>query len=282
MLNKGRGAGGWRWAALLLVVACGPKKPGSGTAPTPGKPSSEAKIAFFDVGQGDCIALHADGRTILIDGGPSADAGRRIVVPRLRELGWEPVSLVLVSHPDRDHTAGLGEILKRWPEAEIAASKTFAGAKDFDGFKVKWLGPQGEFTFGSWTLEVVNPPLKPGAKDNDGSMCIRFTDGRASAVFTGDAPTKTEDWLMKGHLWKADVLKAGHHGSRSSTGAKFLADVQPAWVVFSCGKGNSYGHPTPQALKRVKEAGARSWRTDTMGEAIFTSRNGKFELDTGP
>ncbi|RYG35643.1 MBL fold metallo-hydrolase [bacterium] len=282
-LSNPLAVGGWRWAAFVLVVACGPKAAPPVTPPPVVRPPvEEAKIAFLDVGQGDCIALRAGGRTVLIDSGPSADAGRRIVVPRLRELGWEPVSLVLISHPDRDHTAGLGEVMKRWPEAEIAASKQFAGAKDFDGFKVKWLATEGRFRLGSWTLDVVNPPLKEGAKDNDASMCLRFTDGKASAIFTGDAPIKTEDWLLAGHPWRADILKAGHHGSRTSTGVDLLAATKPAWVVFSCGKGNPYGHPTPQALKRSKEAGAQVWRTDTQGEADFVSRGGRFVLESRP
>lgn len=242
-----------------------------------------AQIAFFDVGQGDCIALHADGKTVLIDTGPSDDAGARVVVPRVRALGWEPVSLVLISHPDRDHVAGLDQVLKRWPEAQVAISKVFQNAKEFKGLKsVKWLNPAGVFRLGGWTIDVACPPLKPKAKDNDGSMCLRFTDGKAAAVFTGDAPISTEDWLMANTDWKhADVFKAGHHGSRTSTGTEILERLGPDWVVFSCGRGNSYGHPTPQALKRSRDAGAKTWQTDTQGEVVFTSQNGKFVIQPG-
>ncbi|CAN5550023.1 ComEC/Rec2 family competence protein [soil metagenome] len=286
--ERGRGEGRLVLGlALVFLASCrSTPTPPPIQAPPVQKPpvqSGTAQIDFLDVGQGDCIALHANGQTVLVDAAPSKDAGERIVVPRLRALGWEPVSLILLSHPDRDHIAGLPAILKRWPEAQIGISKVFQQAKEFQNLpNVKWLGPAGIFHLGAWQIDVACPPLPPGGKDNDGSMCLRFTDGSAAAVLTGDAPIKTEDWLMGNTDWShADVFKAGHHGSRTSTGEAILAKLRPDWVIFSCGKGNPYGHPTPQAIDRAKAAGAQVWRTDTQGEAVFVSQNSKFMLQPG-
>lgn len=246
------------------------------------------ELRFLAVGQGDCAVFRHGGTTILIDAGPAGfrhDAGKRIIVPRLRELGVQSVDLILVSHPDADHTGGLGAVLRVYPRARLVVSEAFRQHPDLLqdlkewGLKpesVLWIGSRRSFQVGDFRFDLANPRLLPGAPDNDASMFTRISSGNAVAVLTGDAPSSAESTMAAGGDWRADVLKAGHHGSGTSTSSAWLEEVRPTYTVVSCGRDNRYGHPNPEVVERLKAAGSRVWRTDRQGEIAFQIRDGHF------
>lgn len=245
------------------------------------------RLAVLSVGQGDCAVFQSDGRTALIDVGPLSDrldAGARFVAPALDRLGVGSVDLVLLSHPDSDHIGGLRSILSRFNVGKIVVPACFRGhpqLQDLPPDKVVWLERSARVQFGTATLQLEASSQARPEKDNDGSMFVRIVDGASTAVFSGDAPMDVES-AMVGRLpdWRAQVLHAGHHGSRTSTGASWLAAARPRVVAISCGRNNRYGHPHQSALAAIAAAGAQIARTDLEGDLVFeVTQNGFRRVD---
>jgi len=249
------------------------------------------RLTFLSVGQGDCAVFQTGGTTILVDAGPKSDrvdAGERIVVPKLRQLGVDGVDLILLSHPDMDHIGGVGAVLRSYPSARVAASYCFredhqlleqlrlAGRSADDVF---WFNPSLEGRVGTFNLKVVCPSIVPGEESNDGSMFLRISSGGASAVFSGDAPSKSEMAVDRVGGWSAEILKAGHHGSKTATSQDWLEHVRPTFAIVSCGRNNPYGHPHKIVLERLSSDHVEAHRTDMEGDLSFVVRDGKFVRD---
>ncbi|HJP82771.1 MAG TPA: MBL fold metallo-hydrolase [Fimbriimonadaceae bacterium] len=246
--------------------------------------SSAPTITFLAVGQGDCTLWRDGDVNILIDVGPKTregfDAGSRIVIPKLRSLGVGQVALILITHPDADHIGGLGSIHRRFPDAKVVASAEF---KTRDSMKlslqeagvspekVLWLAGHNQIALDHSSLDVYAPTLAPAASDNEGSLFIRVKSGAATAVITGDAYMANEDVVESRLHWTAQVLKVGHHGSRTSTGDGFVKQLLPVWAVISCGKNNMFGHPHPSVLQTLKRHTVEVLRTDMLGDITFTA-----------
>ncbi len=250
-----------------------------------------AKLRFLAVGQGDSAVFQQGGTAVLIDTGPGGngfDSGERLILPKLRESGVTDVSLILLSHPDSDHVSGTGAILKKFPRAILVISSAFQGHRDLrerlqewkvDPESVLWVGPKAKVEMGRFTLDILCPPLIPGEADNAGSMIVKIEGEGASAVLTGDAPEEVERIAAATGEWDAQVLKAGHHGSKSSTCTTWLREVRPAHVIVSCGRDNMYGHPNGDMIQRTQKFGSTIHRTDQEGDVVFTARSGRFETD---
>jgi competence protein ComEC len=245
-------------------------------------PSQDTRLTFLSVGQGDCAVFQTQGRTILIDVGPKTrygDAGKRIVVPSLRRLGVDAVDLVLLSHPDADHTGGLSALLSSIRVGSVAIPAGFredqtmldelreAGCPDS---KVLWLDPEQQAEVGDFRVSVECPTWHEGDPDNDGSDFVKISNGKASVVFTGDASSRTEQMMLPLEDWSAQILKLGHHGSHTATGDAWLDEVKPVWAVVSCGRSNPYGHPHRDVLERLERRGTKIARTDREGDITFT------------
>jgi len=246
------------------------------------------RLVFLNVGQGDCAMIHAGGATILIDSGPRdahSDAGERIVVPKLRAMGITGVDLILLSHPDMDHIGGTGAIVHAFPDAKIAVSTYFRHnhqlleqlakwGRRADG--VMWLGDQLEGSIGEFRLRIDCPAIVEDEETNDGSMFVRIESGKASAVFSGDAPVKAEDAMESVTDWHSEIMKAGHHGSRSATSEGWIEAVRPDYAILSCGRNNRYGHPNKEVVDRLTADGVHILRTDRDGDIAFVVQDGKF------
>lgn len=239
------------------------------------------RLTFLAVGQGDCAVFQHAGNTILIDAGPNTnefDAGEKIVAPKLRQMGIDKIDLILLSHPDSDHTGGLGALLRKFPVGKIGISAGFARhegmlaqLRAYNAMeRVLWLTPSQSATLGEFRVEIACPPVRSGDKDNDGSEFVRISGAGLSAVFTGDAGVETETFMAARGDWSSQILKLGHHGSRTSTSDLWLDEVKPRWAIVSCGRNNSYGHPNGDVLARVQAHGARIARTDQEGDITFT------------
>ncbi len=248
----------------------------------------ESRLTFLNVGQGDCAVFQTEGATILIDTGPKdefKDAGDKIVVPKLRQLGVDSVDLILLSHPDMDHIGGTGAILKQYPNASIAISAVYRHNSQLlkqlilwnrAPESIHWLRSEWQGSVGGFKLRIDCPLVSEQAETNDGSMFVKFEESAASVVFTGDAPVVTETEMEKVGDWNAEILKAGHHGSRSATSEEWLRMVRPQYAVLSCGLNNRYGHPHREVLDRLKQDGISALRTDREGDISFTFAGGRF------
>ena len=248
------------------------------------RPTGQLRVAQLDVGQGDAALVDLpDGRLMLIDGGGSAsggsagggfDPGRRVILPLLRARRRSSIDVVLITHPHPDHYAGLITVLDEIPVAEIWQSG-FPGGKQYEQLlgKAPKVRSAAELCgepeqHAEFTLEVLAPcPTSPELGANDNSIVLRLQVGARVLLFTGDAEAAEEAQLLEQHAGqlKADWLKAGHHGSHTSSGSELLRAVSPALIGVSCGVRNQFGHPHPAALRRMHDAGAAVWRIDNLG-----------------
>jgi competence protein ComEC len=251
-------------------------------------PGGLSLICSLDVGQGDAAVLRtARGRWILFDAGPAfgtRDAGRDVVLPMLRRYGARRIDLFVLSHPDLDHAGGFEAIHESVPVFRVLDSghpvpkpsyARFLARTEDDG--IRWLqAREGDAVFlDNVTIRVLGPPAGAPESGRDGlanetSLLLRVSIGRSLVYLnTGDATFTAERALLAS--WaadslRADLLKVGHHGSKSSSAAEFLSAVRPSTAVISAGRGNAYGHPHPSVLERLARAGIpRVWRTDRDG-----------------
>ncbi len=246
-------------------------------------PRGFVSISYLNVGQGDAILIESTHRKrILIDGGPDKTV--------LRELGSimsffdRTIDIVIESHPDKDHIAGLPEVISRYtvhtflePGVESLNTVDDELKKRIHKKKIPdILARKGMIvSLGDGSeLEILFPNKDvSGFETNDASIIARYTYGNTCFLFTGDAPQKIEEYLIgmyKEHL-KCNVLKAGHHGSRTSTGDQFLHFVKPDIAIISAGKDNRYGHPHQEVLDRLKERTITVLSTIDEGTIRFVS-----------
>lgn len=243
------------------------------------------EIVAIDVGQGDAIGVRTpSGRWLLVDAGPTsggADAGLTRVIPYLRTRGVRRLEAVILTHPDEDHAGGLSSVLAHVPTRVVldpgfAAGQRghMAGLDEARRAQVPWRRAQkGD----SWTTDGVafhvlspGPPTAADRSPNDWSVVLRITYGEFDALLMGDADYRIEAELLD--QGKVEVLKVGHHGSRTSTSAEFVEAVSPDYALISAGARNRYGHPHPQVLDRLEDAGARVLRTDCQGTVSVTGK----------
>lgn len=227
------------------------------------------EVTFLDIGQGDAILVESpSGIDLLIDGGPDRSVLRAL--PKELGLFDRTIDVVIATHPDKDHIAGLPGVFDRY-RVRYYLAPGVAGESSFaDALREAAIGEPGSTIFaprrgmrlnlGDGVYADILFPDRDvsGVETNDGSTAIRLVYGDTSFMLAGDLATKTEDYLVSldGMALESDVLKASHHGSKNSTGDLWLAAVQPSIVVISAGEGNSYGHPAPEVLDRVRASGA--------------------------
>ncbi len=246
------------------------------------KTETKLHVAFLDIGQGDAIFIQSPtGRQVLIDGGKDRSV--------LRELGKRmspfdrSLEMVIETHPDADHIGGLPSVFERYrvgaylsPGVEGQTSYVHAlSAAVHEEQALRYevrRGDRIELGGGAY-LEVLFPDRDvSNVETNTSSLVMRLVYGETSFLLTGDAPESIEQYLISlGGELESDVLKAGHHGSKTSTGEAFLSAVAPGAVVISAGKDNSYGHPHEEVVSRVEASGARIYRTMGEGAVVFES-----------
>lgn len=235
-------------------------------------------VHFIDVGQADCALLECEGKFMLIDGGNVEDSS--LVVSYLQKQGVEELEAVICSHAHEDHVGGLPGVLAVFPTKAVYAPTRTYSSKCFDDF-VYYTDQQGltiaipkpgdTLALGSTTATVLGP-VESYAETNNTSIVLMVQFGENKFLFTGDMETDAEnDLLDAGAKVKADVLKVGHHGSNTSTGYRFLYEIDPAFAVISVGKDNSYGHPYDEPMSRLRDADVTIYRTDEMGTVIAVS-----------
>jgi beta-lactamase superfamily II metal-dependent hydrolase len=259
------------------------------------QPSQNLTIAFIDVGQGDSIlVILPNTKTLLIDGGEREGSGK--VLATLQKHGLSHIDVMVATHPHADHIGGLVDIIKNVDVGEVLDSGQVHTTQTFEDFldaiEIKQIPLKSVRQGDSINLDptvkidVLNPPanLLEGADNeaefNDNSVVLKLTYGQFSALLTGDMEERNEARLVYENTTAldADVLKAGHHGSRTSSSSPFLDALTPEVVVISLGAGNTYGHPHQEALDRISAAGAEHlFRTDVDGTITLTANGSSSE-----
>lgn len=275
----GRMRGRVRWAVAGMSAAAAFL-----LLPLAGAPSGGGlEIDFIDVGQGDAVALRTPaGRWVLVDAGERDagwDAGERRVLPYLRARGARRIEAMVLTHPHADHVGGAAAVMRTMPVGRVLDPGMPMGTPVYlqtlqvaeergvawnaarqdrklqvDGVELLFLWP---------TVDALDAP----ADANDISAVVLVRYGGFSALLTGDAPAEVEHRLVAryGARLRADLLKAGHHGSRTASSGAFLDAVDPQLVVISAGVRNDYGHPHAEVLARLGARGIAVARTDRDG-----------------
>ena len=279
----------WWAVSIIIVAAAFFWRLGSGqdTSSSPALGGSFT-VQYLDVGQGDSELVQCDGHYMLIDGGTSKYSDK--IYATLKAQDITALDYIVNTHPHEDHVGGLSGALQF---ATVKTALSPVKSYDGEGFKdfVKYLKKQGvsitvpspgdTFTLGSASVTVLGP-IEDSDDPNDLSIVLRVVYGDTSFLFVGDAQTSEEnDILASGRTVKSDVLKVGHHGSETSTGADFLAAVAPKYAVIEVGDSNSYNHPNQGTLDRLKAAGVTLFRTDLQGTITCTSDGKALTFQTG-
>lgn len=239
-------------------------------------------MSVLDIGQGDAIFIQTPHRQILIDGGPGSAVLRKL--PEVMPPTDTSIDVVIATHPDADHISGLIEVLSRFHVALVLESSVEGDTATWETLQEKiresgarvvraHRGQILDLGDGAY-LEILFPDRDvPHVETNDGSIVAKLIYGNTAFMFTGDAPQGVEKYLVRldGQHLHADVLKAGHHGSKSSSDPLFLGFVNPAYGIFSRGCDNRYGHPAPEVVTRFSLFGIPTSDTCKEGTVTFVS-----------
>jgi competence protein ComEC len=241
-------------------------------------------VHFLDVGQGDAIFIVApNGNQILIDGGPPSGKVEQELA-KVMPFYDRSIDLVIATHPDQDHIGGLIGVLNHYKIGAVlvsGATSTTSTFQQLDGlikekkiYEYEARRSMRVVLNKDITLSILSPlKLYSGQDTNSASIVSRLVYGNDSYLFMADGPIKVERELLyrEGKNIESDVLKAGHHGSKTSSDEAFLALVSPSFTVISSGKNNRYGHPNQEVLDRLLKIKTAVLRTDEKGTITFLS-----------
>ncbi|MCL2199504.1 MAG: MBL fold metallo-hydrolase [Defluviitaleaceae bacterium] len=274
-------------AIALLYIFAGellfPSRDDNAVMPVEG----EIIVTFIDVGQGDSILVRDGNHAVLIDAGEHR--ARQAVIDYLNEAGITFIDYVVATHPHSDHIGGLVTVLRDFdvgyvlmPDAtnDTETFLNFLDAIENNDISTRFPSPGDRVQAGIIDMVVKGPEPGHHANLNNASIVLRMQHGQTSFLFTGDAEVAAENWLVEtwGTSLQSNVLKVGHHGSRTSTTESFLRTVNPAAAVIQSGEGNRHGHPHQEVVDRLEAHGVTIYRNDqlgtirmiTNGQSIFT------------
>ena len=248
--------------------------------------AKEMEVHFIDVGQGDATLILCDGHAMLIDAG---DYSKGTAIQNyLQKQNVKKLDYLILTHPDADHIGGAPVIITKFEIDKVFVSNYEKDNKTYqkliqalDNKRLKYTTPEvgAQYSLGTAEIKILAPN---GTYDdpNDASIALMLQNGENKFLFTGDAEENAEqDILETGIDLSADVYKAGHHGSRTSTSQKFFEAVSPSCAVISCGEDNSYGHPHAETLNTFRMNGVKVYRTDEDGTIIATSDGKKITFN---
>lgn len=244
----------------------------------------ELKVHFLDVGQGDSIFVELpSGECMLIDASEREFANR--IISFIDCLGYTKIDHLIATHPHADHIGGMQTVISHFEVGEVYMPEAVTDTKIFinlltafdeKGLSITVAKAGLEFDFGGAKGKFVAPKFIVDDMNNC-SAVLHLSFGNRAFLFTGDAEIDEES-TIEGDI-KCDVLKAGHHGSSTSSGEYLLGKAKPQIAVISCGEGNSYGHPHKEALDRLNKAGVKSiYRTDISGNISIKTNGTELEI----
>jgi competence protein ComEC len=250
-------------------------------------PHGKLVVNFLDIGQGDAILLSLPtGEHVLVDGGPE-----QLVLEELGEVMPfldRKIDLMVLTHPHADHIMGLVQVLKRYEVEEVLLSGVNYWSSIYDEFlreirrqniPTQVAQADDDFSIGSVNFDILFPfesMLGDNLSNlNNGSVIMKIIYKDQSLLLTGDAEIEVEEALVEAHDrgdidLRADVLKSGHHGSRTASSWEFLERVQPTTAVIQSGVDNSFGHPHEETLTSYFRMGLTVHRNDLSGRIQLT------------
>ncbi len=250
----------------------------------------EDLIRIIDVGQGDSILVHSNGRSVLIDTGMPDESEK--LCKKLMSYGIKQIDTAILTHYHMDHAGGLRRIAEKFElnnlilpeigEPQEGTDSALAAAEVVKGTS------GGVFTaVQGMTVEVgeieLTVLLCAGDLDseNDRSLVIMARIDEVKFLLMSDAEQAAESVLLdEGLMLDCDVLKVAHHGSKTSTSQRFIDAVTPEYAVISCGEDNVYNHPHDETVTRLQDSGANVYRTDLIGDITFFVEDGKIRMET--
>jgi competence protein ComEC len=280
------------------------------------KPDGRLHIDFLDVGQGDsALITMPSGETLLIDGGGKANfnslyvqregeepepfapdtqkIGEAVVSEFLWEKGYSQVDYILATHADADHIQGLTDVAKNFRVRTAIFGRTPTGDADFielsNVLQKKnvsvFVASRGDvLNFGDVRIEVLYPEKDESPEavsDNNHSLVLRVVYGDRKFLLTGDIERETENLLtVTPEFLQSDVVKAAHHGSKTSSTENFINAVKTKITVISVGLDSPFGHPKPEVLERWKNAGAKVLTTGENGTISFSTDGKDLQMRT--
>lgn len=234
-------------------------------------------IRFVDVGQGDCVLVTYKGESVLVDAGPASSGETAAEYVKM----YAPhVDYFFITHPHEDHMGGAADILSSVKvdclvmsdivaDEEFYTEAVYAAMKQ--GCEIIYLTEGAEYDTGNIDIRVYDLFDFYSSDYNNSSLFVKIEVEDTTLLVTGDSETEEEAYALSlyGDELDADILKVGHHGSRTSSSVAFLDAVTPDEAVISCGRNNSYGHPTSEVLERLNEREIIVYRTDLEGNVVL-------------
>ena len=282
------------WGVLAIVLllcslltGCGKNAAQSNEKATEKAPLT---VKVFDIGQGDAILIRSEGQTVLVDSGDIEH--RDNMFAYLKKENITTLDKVIITHPHADHLGGIIGVLENFKVGQIYDSGKTATTKLYTDY-IKLVKKQNiPFTLATPGSEIAlggNVRLKVLAPDkslledkeiNNSSIVVKLIDGDFAMLLTGDAEKESEELMLKNYKndLKANVLKAGHHGSSSSSSEAFLKAVGAGDVVISLAANNDYHHPHPSTLKKYAAAKMNVYQTDKNGTVTITSDGKTYKI----
>lgn len=243
-------------------------------------PEEALQVHFLNVGQGDSILIQSpNNKWMLIDGGAKGEGNN--IVTYMRELGVTKLDYVVATHPDADHIGGLISVLNSISIKEFIDSGKIHTSQTFEEMlslievkNIKYSLPStGDMIAFDSELKLEVLHANQEANDNnDASLVLKLTYGEVSFLFAGDAGIELENEILRDNLdVQATILKAGHHGSNTSSSAEFLQEVSPEVTILSYGEDNKYGHPHIEVTNELKAIGSEIYATAEVGHIIVNT-----------
>lgn len=263
----------------------------------------QASVTFINVGQGDCSLVSVGKMDLLIDAGGlrsdtrDSNIGTRVVAPYLKKRGIKKIEAAMVSHYHDDHARGMLGVLDSMKVERLLMPVTYTetelerelkqAAKE-NGTEVVYVAEGSRISLGDAQMDLFTPDkewLKTQSENqNNNSIVGRLDYGETSVLYTGDMEAEGEELLLAKDVGRldSDILKVGHHGSKTSSCTEFLEAVSPDYAVISVGEDNEYGHPHEETMSRLEAVGARVLQTkDDLDITFYLTPEGIREIRCG-
>ena len=250
-------------------------------------------VYCFNVGQADAIFIDMPSADVLIDAGNNSDGV--YIVSQLHKMGVEKIDYLIGTHPHEDHIGGMDDVVENMeigkiylPETsknDTPKTKTYKdllNAIDDKGYHTTY-AEAGDTVFEGENLkfEILAPSSTDYGDLNAYSIVTKLSFYETEILFMGDAEQEIEqDILRSGADIDADIIKVGHHGSRTSSSDEFIDQTDAECAIISCGTDNTYGHPHDKTLKKLKEYSIKTYRTDLLGTVIIECDKVGYEIRT--